>query len=781
MKLAKKILCLILAAAVLLSMTACGDGKKAPMGYYVLTEKQEHGKQAPFLLFQEDGTIVCFNGTEILEASWKQGELELAGNSMPCTEEGDILTLEAGDGVLHFEKSEEKAPDPEELAQKLKLRKLAGTYLLSDGSRKSVTEQVPFLLLREDRTAACFDGAELKEGTWEENRLMLSGESPMDWTAEGKNLTLSTGKEELHFQRSEKTPDLTQLRSQLQILREAGYYVLNEKDWTSEIEQIPFLLLQEDGNAAFFDGEFLRKGTWEAGQLSLGRDSPMAYAVKDGNLTLSSADGKLHFLKSGEEAPDPGEVEEALKSPREPGYYEMKEICVDDETVSMEDLGQELYLALYEDGTGAICLVESDYEELLWKDGILTDSDTSMEIADYTMEKGGLRISCEGIELVFVRCSKTPPDRENLKEKGRAPEVGYFVVRQLELGGITLSEEQLKEMYRILPFALFSEDGTAALYDGTELINFEWEDGCLYLPETEEAAISYEIDGDELYLSEEEAEMILERSSRNPPDLDRLAAGGTDFTGEYALYSYNPGDGEHYDAEVTLSLQEDGTGICRCGSEVLDCTWDGNALVMDGDTFSCRLQEDGSLFLEGNGGSLSFRPVSHGAQSADFWNNDWYGWWGLMDCTGDMEDREDSWWDMCGRSSVNADGSGRFILWDEDYNSIKEPVAEMEFQVENSAENFSGTVYSISGRILDQKLGVRDLVCNPDESPYDNMLTFYGKYTTGTGSCSYMIILRPWGISWDDADEFYLPYYYETWYLPKIEAGESMPETMNAK
>ena len=48
----------------------------------------------------------------------------------------------------------------------------------------------------------------------------------------------------------------------------------------------------------------------------------------------------------------------------------------------------------------------------------------------------------------------------------------------------------------------------------------------------------------------------------------------------------------------------------------------------------------------------------------------------------------------------------------------------------------------------------------------------------GDDQFTYDIFLRPWGTSWDDAKAEDLPYYYHDWYLPLIEAGEPMPDSI---
>ena len=48
----------------------------------------------------------------------------------------------------------------------------------------------------------------------------------------------------------------------------------------------------------------------------------------------------------------------------------------------------------------------------------------------------------------------------------------------------------------------------------------------------------------------------------------------------------------------------------------------------------------------------------------------------------------------------------------------------------------------------------------------------------GEDSFSYVVTLRPWGATWDDVDEAYRPYYYESGYLPRVEAGGSAPDDL---
>ena len=73
-----------------------------------------------------------------------------------------------------------------------------------------------------------------------------------------------------------------------------------------------------------------------------------------------------------------------------------------------------------------------------------------------------------------------------------------------------------------------------------------------------------------------------------------------------------------------------------------------------------------------------------------------------------------------------------------------------------------------------------DWIVDPGLMERDNMICIDGWYEDGDDEYHYEIYLRPWGLYWDDAGEDFLPYSYTDWYLPMIEAGKSMPDSINA-
>ena len=60
----------------------------------------------------------------------------------------------------------------------------------------------------------------------------------------------------------------------------------------------------------------------------------------------------------------------------------------------------------------------------------------------------------------------------------------------------------------------------------------------------------------------------------------------------------------------------------------------------------------------------------------------------------------------------------------------------------------------------------------------ENFLVIEGSYSDGENSLDYTIYIRPWGTVWDEVEDKNLPESYKDWYLPLIEAGKDMPDTI---
>lgn len=167
----------------------------------------------------------------------------------------------------------------------------------------------------------------------------------------------------------------------------------------------------------------------------------------------------------------------------------------------------------------------------------------------------------------------------------------------------------------------------------------------------------------------------------------------------------------------------------------------------------------------------------------DWWNGDWYGWWTVTGGDGEYESWNNKWWDCCANVSIGADYTGKLIIWDEDLpqdNALSE--ANVALSAIGTGEY--GTLTSEGGYIFDGKLSHADWIIDPALMDYDNLICIDGWYEDADGSFHYAMYLRPWGTLWDDiaADSpDNLPYYYESWYLPLIENGKSMPDTLGGE
>ena len=182
--------------------------------------------------------------------------------------------------------------------------------------------------------------------------------------------------------------------------------------------------------------------------------------------------------------------------------------------------------------------------------------------------------------------------------------------------------------------------------------------------------------------------------------------------------------------------------------------------------------------------TLTSDPAETGDALLDWWNGDWYGWWIIESGTGDHALSEGGWWDACAHIELGEDGSGTLTLWD-DSCEAGEYIAQASVQAEADLTT-SGRLVSTDGSFLNCPLTGADAwyidAAAPESMPYHDMICISGVYTDPEGSGSsfvYTIYLRPWGMDWEDvraADESLLPYYYDDWYLPLIEAGGSMPD-----
>ena len=162
-----------------------------------------------------------------------------------------------------------------------------------------------------------------------------------------------------------------------------------------------------------------------------------------------------------------------------------------------------------------------------------------------------------------------------------------------------------------------------------------------------------------------------------------------------------------------------------------------------------------------------------------WWNGEWYGWWKMTGCSGYYEEEgmEGQWWDVCGTIDIGSDYMGTVTLWDEDYTRT-EPMATVSVSLNEAGTGEHGTMMSEGGWFTDAAVEHADWIVDPALLDYDDMICIDGDYENGDNGYHYEIYLRPWGLYWDDVAEEGWPYRYSDWYLPLIDAGESMPDAI---
>ena len=180
-------------------------------------------------------------------------------------------------------------------------------------------------------------------------------------------------------------------------------------------------------------------------------------------------------------------------------------------------------------------------------------------------------------------------------------------------------------------------------------------------------------------------------------------------------------------------------------------------------------------------------PAPTGDALLDWWNGAWYGWWTMTGCSGAYESMAGQWWDACAVIDIGLDYTGTVTIWDEDY-SRADPMSQATVTLNSAGVGEHGTVMSESGYFTNLPLEHADWIVDPAINSrfpdVENMICIEGWYEDGEDEFYYEVYLRPWGQLWDDFAADYpddVPYYYDDWYLPLVEAGSAMPDVVGGE
>ena len=266
---------------------------------------------------------------------------------------------------------------------------------------------------------------------------------------------------------------------------------------------------------------------------------------------------------------------------------------------------------------------------------------------------------------------------------------------------------------------------------------------------------------------------------------------GAEFSGDgsqWFLLDEIYDEGESY-----IELKSGGKGVFCLGGDATDIKWelksDGSLKLTRDSLESSGTLQDGVItltdlwgsavtvtFIKGDGASSTEKTDN---ALLDWWNGDRYGWWKMTGCSGDYEEMEGAWWDICGTIDIGSDMTGIVRLWDEDY-SRDSLMAKVNVSLSTSGTGEHGTLMSEDGQFTDVYLEHADWIVDPGLMDFEDLIRIDGYYENGDDEFYYEIYLRPWGIEWDDVDADSLPSRYEDWYLPLIRAGKPMPDAIGA-
>lgn len=312
---------------------------------------------------------------------------------------------------------------------------------------------------------------------------------------------------------------------------------------------------------------------------------------------------------------------------------------------------------------------------------------------------------------------------------GSGSPAGTYEITSMSADGMTLDADLLTAFgYNIV--LVLREDGNGEISVlGTYSTPLTWKDGTIF---TEGESIAFSVDGDSLVLYGEDGERAQFTRTGDASEPEETLGAADAFA----------------DLFITEEIQTPQT-------------------------------EESTQFSWGTGTVLPEDDEPAGEQPSAFWDNSFYGWWVINDASGLYATWEGSWWDCCAVTTTSGEAVS-LSVWDEDGNASNALMLSADLYCDAS-----GALKLISGDFWDCALPDSFCLLPGAQTgfPYDGLYITEGYYSDPNlddSSFSYTIYLRPWGALWDDwsaTESSCLPYYYEDWYLPLLEAGYASAPT----
>ena len=158
----------------------------------------------------------------------------------------------------------------------------------------------------------------------------------------------------------------------------------------------------------------------------------------------------------------------------------------------------------------------------------------------------------------------------------------------------------------------------------------------------------------------------------------------------------------------------------------------------------------------------------------DISDSEWYGWWMVSDGTGEYEEYDGAYFDCCVNLEPTDEGYVLMSIWDEVFTSYEDNcVSEIFFDL------VDGEFVPVEGYFLTGDAEhVIDVTAVPEISGLENTFFITVDVEDETGSFKALIYLTEWGYEWDEefADA---PMFYDSYFLPLMEDGESLPAELD--
>ena len=164
------------------------------------------------------------------------------------------------------------------------------------------------------------------------------------------------------------------------------------------------------------------------------------------------------------------------------------------------------------------------------------------------------------------------------------------------------------------------------------------------------------------------------------------------------------------------------------------------------------------------------------APQGELGDSEWYGWWMVTDATGDFEEYDGAYFDCCVNFEPTSEGYTLMSIWDEVYTDYNENcIGEIYLEYYDDLGYMSVGGYFLTG---DDIASDGQVTVIPDITEIENTLFTTIPVEAENGGFTATLFLTEWGYEWDEELGEY-PTYYDSYFLPLMEDGESLPANLD--